>query len=191
MNLKKKKIYQLLKFRKKVNNNFIDSQKEMCDIENLYQRIVEDEWIVPDTVIVNCCPEKSSLLTQILNHKLAFDNKNQLFETIDFKIPSPDMSQVWNSKDKEYQLYDYYINNWINTYLEPGVNYLFVTNCISKGNDFSKLESQVRKKLSFDKYRFASLYLNKDAKFNPDYHGEKFKASEEELIFWWDDINKF
>ena len=159
----------------------IQIQKEWKDTLTLADKIIEDEWICPSTVIVNCFPEYSSRLTQTLNHLLRKVNRNNLFEQVDMGIPFPSYTQVWNPINKAYEGFDTYLKNWINENVFS-CNFLFVTNHIDS-RYFNKIKLSMRNKLDNENFRFCSLYVDEQSTFFPDYYTEK---TNQPIQFEWE-----
>ena len=60
------------KMDKLSNYFFVTYEKEKSDTEKLIKKIIDSGWIKPETILVNCSPDYSSNLTQVINHKLSF-----------------------------------------------------------------------------------------------------------------------
>lgn len=172
--------------KKKENNYFrVSVGKEWVDSYNLSNKIKDDKWMNPSTVIVNCLPEYSSRLTQTLNHLLSPINRNNLFEQIDMAVPLPAYSQVWNPITKNYEGFDTYLKSWINENVFS-CNFLFVTNAVSPKN-FNKIKLSMRSKLDNEHFRFCSLYVPDDSTFLPDYYVQTYN-NDKTLVFEWENI---
>lgn len=169
---------------------FISLEKEMKDIDSLVCRMSDEKWLDSSTVLVNCSPDYTSITCQILNHKLSFLNKNDLFEMVNLQMPYPIMSQVWNPESQEYETYEHYLQKWTTTYLRTDLKYLFIDSGTLRGVNFTKLDAYVKRKLDRQNYRFATLYLQDDSKFEPDYYIQKFnKKDQGGLLFWWENAD--
>lgn len=165
----------------------ISTQKEIEDSYKLSAIIREDGWIGKDTLIVNCSPDYSSIITQILCHTLSDLNSNELFDVINLEMPYPVMNQIWNKETAEYELYDKYLLKWISKYISKDYIYLFVDSGTLRGKNFSKLKSVLRNKLDDKNFMFASLYVQDDSIFTPDYYVEKFNfINQGGLLFEWE-----
>lgn len=140
--------------------NHITFQAELFDTLTLIEQIKQSNWVDKSLVIVNCNPLYSARLSQMINHKLCYLNKDELFESIDLEVPSSIMSQVFNRDKYEYQLFDTYLQYWsaLNIY---DAKFLFVTTNLSNKN-LSKIRFAIKDKLDTDMYRFASLYVEPD-----------------------------
>lgn len=169
---------------------YITYEKERADTELLIQKLKESNWITTSMVIVNCSPDYSSTLTQSINHKLSTLNRNELFEVIDLPMPYPNMSQVWNSTDRIYQTFDKYLSDWTRSNIEPFTNYLFIDSGTLRGKNFNQTRASIKTKLQPENYRFASLYVQDDSIFTPDFYIEKFnKKTQGGLLFQWENAN--
>lgn len=169
---------------------FISYEKEKEDSLDLINQLAKSNWIDNDTIIVNCSPDYSSRLTQLINHKLSYFNNNELFEVIDMEMPYPTMSQVWDKEDKEYKMYIRYLASWIQKHLRKENKYLFVDSATLRGVNFSRLKAMVKGRIDDDRFRFASLYLQSNSIFVPDFYLEKFdKSLYGGLLFEWENVN--
>lgn len=165
---------------------YISREKEQKDTETLISMIKEDKWFDNQTIIVNCSPDYSSRLVQDINHSLSSINKNDLLEVIDMQMPYPNSSQVWCPKDKEFQLFDYYLKNWIRDNLFFN-KFLFVDSGTLRGKNFSKVRMCVKQNLDTEYFKFASLYVQSSSIFKPDFYVEEFdKEKDGGLLFNWE-----
>jgi len=172
----------------KNNYFYISYKKEIEDISILANKIIDSGWVNSDITIINCSPDYSSYLTQIVNHRISFLNNNELFEVIDLPMPYPTMSQVWDTLDREYRHFDKYLAGWITKYIEKKDKYLFIDSGTLRGKNFHKVKTAIRNILDSSQYRFASLYLKSDSIFTPDFYTEKFD-SDKGLVFAWENLN--
>jgi hypothetical protein len=166
---------------------FVPIQKEYVDTCQLVKLIEEDKWIDSDTVIVSCAPLYSSRITQIVNHKLSYLNRNELYESVDMEMPYPNMNQVWSTPTASYQLFDKYLKDWIRTNVSKSMKYLFVSSSTLRGKNFSKVRMSIAPHMEPSQCRFASVYRQADSIFVPDYCVEVFdKKSQGGLLFEWE-----
>jgi hypothetical protein len=173
--------------KKKESKYFnISLEKEYNDTQTLIGKIRGDGWFSPSTIIVNCSPDYSSRLTQVLNHGLSDMNRHELYEQIDLAMPYPNCNQVWNNLTKNYEVFDTYLKNWINENVYP-CNFLFVDSGTLRGKNFNKLKLSLRMRLENENFRFASLYVQDDSILIPDYYVETFNKQEQGgLLFHWE-----
>lgn len=160
---------------------YINSSKEAFDTQVVVDKIKTDRWVDSDTILVNCSPEYSSILTQNLNHRLSHMIKDELFEVLPFEMPYPIMNQVWNSNDRNYEKHDYYVKNWLNKYIYSGYKYLFIS---SGKHNFDKLKLSLQ---GID-YKLCSLYVEYD-RLVPDYYGEIYYKTQGSLLYSWENVN--
>ena len=156
----------------------IDINKEITDSYKLAYMIGEDGWIDDNTIIVNCSPDYSSIVCQIVNHTLSSFNNNELHEMITLEMPYPTMSQIWNSDSKQWELFSRYLPMWVNK-LDKNYKYLFIDSAVIRGKNFFLLKSAILGKID---YKLASLYVDESSILIPDYYIEK--ASQ--VIFSWE-----
>lgn len=167
----------------KIHNKYqtISYEKELVDSQRLIEIIKESKWVAPNMVIVNCFPEYSSRLTQLVNHKLSYLNKNELFEVIDLQMPYPNMAQVWNPCDRKYQSFYNYMTDWSRMNLFSTNNYLFV----STSENLSVIRPFLKIKMEPDDFRMASLYI-REIDPEPDFWIEKCNKT---LLFEWENMD--
>ena len=164
----------------------ISLEKEHKDSLLLVDKIKADGWLTPSTIIVNCSPDYSSRLTQLINHALSTMNKHDLFEQLDLQMPYPNTNQVWNNATKNYESFDTYLKWWVNENVYT-TNYLFIDSGTLRGKNFTKLKLSIKSTLEYENFRFASLYLQDNSIFTPDYFIEKFNREKDGgLLFEWE-----
>lgn len=160
----------------------IGLDKELADSKRLSLLIGEDKWIDSHTIIVCCSPDYSSLTCQLLNHSLSHLNKNELYDQLFMEMPYPTMSQVWDRNSGDYIYYDRYLTKWVVENIRDGYKYLFVDSAVLRGKNFSKVKASLSNKIDSSKVRFASLYVQENSVFTPDYYVEKVDSP----IFEWE-----
>lgn len=168
----------------------ITYEKEFSDSIKLIEKIKEDNWVDANTILVTCSPDYSSGLTQLINHKLSHLNGNELYEQLFLEMPYPIMTQIWNRDTQQYEIFDKYLTNWVNRYIDKEMKYLFVDSATLRGKNFTKVKSLIRTRLDNENYRFASTYLQKGSLLIPDYYVEEFsKEDKGGIIFQWENVN--
>jgi hypothetical protein len=160
---------------------YVSYEKELIDSKNLIEKIKNSGWIKPEMIIVNCFPEYSSRLTQLVNHKISFLNKNELFEVVDLQMPYPNMAQVWNPCDRKYQGFYNYMTDWARTNLFSTNTYLF----LSTGENLFPLRAFLKIKLGADDYKLGTIYP-KVTDPEPDFWVEKYEKG---LLFEWENMD--
>lgn len=169
---------------------FISGEKEIWDSKSLTSKIGDDKWVNRDTILVNCSPDYSSSLTQMINHRLSVFNDNELFEVINMEMPFPTFSQIWNPVKKEAQNFDSYLREWITLHLRSEFKYLFIDSGVLRGKNFNKVHLSIRQLIEPSNYRFASVYKEKSSIFTPDYFVQEFdQATQGGLLYWWENVN--
>lgn len=172
------------------NYFFVSYEKENIDSTILISKIASSSWLQRDTILVNCSPDYTSRLIQLMNHKLSYLNNNELFEVIDLEMPYPTMYQIWDGEEKVYKTYGNYLLSWVQKHLKKSNNYLFVDSATCRGNNFTTLKSIINGKIENENYRFASIYLQDNSIFTPDFYVEKFnKSTQGGILFEWENIN--
>lgn len=167
--------------------NFIGPVIEAMDSEYVNNILINSKWMDSDVILVNCGPQYSSRLTQLINHKTSFLNKNNLYEQISLELPLEGETQVWDYDTKEYLMFDKYLHNWMQKHLIFKENkFLFITNTIDTGKLHKKVRALINGKAE---YRFLSLYVNKDSDFTPDYYLKQYEK-DNAPVFFWENKNK-
>jgi hypothetical protein len=151
----------------------INRLKEKRDINVLIELL--RPIVKKNTIIVNCSPDYSSIISQQIIHAY-FDNPLQM---VNFEMPFP--------KTPFEQLYpkicaDFAIN------LCPTNEYIFIDSGVLRGKNYSTLDySMFIHALKDIKYTFASLYVQDNAVFTPQFYVETFnKKKQGMLLFWWE-----
>lgn len=161
----------------------IGMEKEIKDSYKLADIIMRDNWVDNETVIVNCSPDYSSIVCQIVNHHLSSNNNHELREQLLLEMPYPTMSQIWNKDTGEWELFSKYLPLWV-TKLDRSCKYLFIDSATIRGKNFSLLRTNILNKVD---YKLASLYVEESSLLIPDYYVEKFsQSSKGGLIFEWE-----
>jgi hypothetical protein len=154
----------------------IGKRKENKAIEALIELIRPE--ITKDTVIVNCSPDYSSIISQRVIHAY-FDNPLTM---VNFDMPFPN-----TPFEKEYPEYcKKFVKN-----LDPDTHYVFIDSGVLRGRNFLEIWNSLEDG-SHDSttYEFASLYVQDDAVFTPKIYVEKFNREKDGmLLFWWENIN--
>lgn len=167
----------------------VSFSKEINDSLILARMIEEDGWVDDNTIIVCCSPDYSSITCQILNHALSNSNDGELLAQVYMEMPYPTMNQIWNTSSKEYELFDKYVVNFVSS-LDKNYKYLLVDSATLRGKNFTRAR-QCMNARSLDS-RYASVYLQDDSIFIPDYYVEKFSKTEDGgIVFQWESpLNK-
>lgn len=170
-----------------MNPFLITPEGELAHSLYLIDSIIQDKWINNNTILVNCAPEYSSRVVQLANHKLSYLNNNELYEVLTLELPQKDMKQIWSSYETEYQMFDRYLKIWLDKYIVYNMQYLFITNSIETGRTLNKIKLSIKT----DNCKFASVYLNRDSTFIPDYHSRQYSEDREgKLTLFWENTNK-
>jgi hypothetical protein len=174
-----------------INNYFhVTYEKEGLDSTNLINQIAKSGWVDNEMTIINCSPDYSSRLTQMVNHKLSYLNANETFEVIDLPMPYPIMFQIWDTQERKFIQFDRYLFDWVRKYILPNGKYLFLDSGTLRGKNFTKVYQAIKDKVDRDKIKFASLYLESDSIFTPDFFVQKFdKEKQGGLLFEWENVN--
>lgn len=167
------------------NLYFVSYEKEVQDTLVLVNELRESNWVSSDMVIVNCYPDYSSIVSQIVNHKLSYMNRNELYEQINLEMPYPSMAQIWNRNTFEYEMYDRYLAEWVNKNVSQDMKYLFVTALMVSPAPFTKLKGLMRDKAD---YKIVSLYSQ--SSIDTDFNIKQVPAQDRILFGWQNSNNK-
>lgn len=150
----------------------ISRAKESRDIKNLIVSLYPK--IKKNTVIVNCSPDYSSIISQQVTHAY-FDNPLPM---VNFEMPFP---------NTPFELeYESYCKNFV-LGMDVSKHYVFIDSGILRGRNFKVLSNAL--KLYMGEYHFACLYMQDDAIFTPDFYVETFnKERQGMLLFYWENI---
>lgn len=172
--------------------NFIELEREASHSNYLIQELIMNGVMQRDMVLVNCAPEYSSRLTQLINHKTSYLNKNELYEQISLDLPKKGMNQVLSYDEKEFISFDRYLSEWINRYVTKDAKFLFVQNVVHTGKHLNKIWLSLKSKLeNLDNMKFVSLYVQEDALMTtiPNFIYQQKFQKENPPIFFWENTN--
>lgn len=173
----------------KQNNFRISFEKENIDAQILVEKIKQEGWINSSTVIVNCGSDYSSRLCQMVNHRLSHLNKNELYEQLSLEMPPSNMSQIYNPYTRRYEMFDRYLTFWLKDNIDTKSRYLFISSATIRGRNFNKIRTLIKPLLEPSEYRFATVYLEKNSIFQPDYIVETFESAKGNLLFEWENMD--
>jgi hypothetical protein len=163
---------------------FIKPVKEYLDTLKLIDKINSDQWVDKSTVLVVCSPEYSSMLAQIINHKLSYRNAHVPFDMEFLEMPYP--GQQLYSEDRYISDLEAFGHKHINT----KTKLLFIDSGVLRGRNFTILDNIMEEFLAPGQRKYACLYKQEDSKFEPDYYVEEFSFFDDGgLTFWWEDNN--
>jgi hypothetical protein len=150
----------------------ISRVKEFRDIKSLTN--ILRPTINGNTVIVNCSPDYSSIISQQVIHAF-YDNPLPM---INFEMPFP---------NTPFELeYEAYCKDFVLT-MDISKHYIFIDSGILRGLNFKVLSDALDSYPG--KYHFACLYMQDDAVFTPDFYVEKFnRKNQGMLLFYWENI---
>lgn len=154
----------------------ISRKKENKDIKKLIKLLKSS--ITPNTIIVNCSPDYSSIISQRVIHSF-YDNPLTMIN-FDMPFPNTEFEKVYPKHCEEFA-----------KELQPNTHYIFIDSAILRGKNFKTLYDNLilhsHKSTTFD---FACLYSQDNAVFEADYCVEFFNREEQGMIlFWWESEN--
>lgn len=151
----------------------ISEVKEAKDIKKLIA--ILGPKIRENTVIINCSPDYSSIISQQVIHAY-YDNPLPM---VNFEMPFPDSA---------FELvYESYCADFVLS-MDVSKRYIFIDSGILRGRNFKTLSDALDRYEG--SYHFACLYMQDDAVFTPDFYVEKFnREGQGMLLFHWENIN--
>jgi hypothetical protein len=165
--------------------NFIEQEREISNSNYLINELIMSGWLEKDVVLVNCGPQYSSRLTQLINHKTSYLNGNELFEQISLELPGKGMNQVLCYDFREYISFDRYLAEWIAKHVTKTAKFLFITNTIFSGRKLNKVKMLMKAKIeNLDNMKFLSLYTMEGSIVKPDYTHRTFNKDNKPVFFW-------
>ena len=163
------------------NQFFIKPAKEYFDTLKLIEKIDKDNWVDSSTVIVVCSPEYSSMLSQIINHKLSHYNNHVPFDMDFLEMPYP--GQQLYSEEQYVDDLEVFGRKYVNTHRKL----LFIDSGVLRGKNFTILDNVMEEFIGPNERKYVSLYKQSDSIFEPDYYVEEFNFAEQGgLTFWWE-----
>jgi len=160
---------------------YIKPVKEYLDTLKLIEKINNDIWVDSSTVIVCCSPEYSSILSQIINHKLSHRNNNVPFDMDFLEMPYPGQ-QLYSEED-----YIEDLETFGRKYVNADRKLLFIDSGVLRGRNFNILDNVMEEYLKPKQRKFACLYKQGNSVFEPDYYVEEFSFDKQGgLTFWWE-----
>ena len=160
---------------------FIKPIKEYLDTLELIKKIDKDTWVDSSTVIVCCSPEYSSMLSQIISHKLSHRNNNVPFDMDFLEMPYPGQ-ELYSVEDYIDDL-EVFGKKYVNT----DRKLLFIDSGVLRGKNFTILDNVMEEYLTLNHSKYACLYKQSNSIFEPDYYVEEFSFDKQGgLTFWWE-----
>jgi hypothetical protein len=151
----------------------IGREKEHKDIQTLIEMLRPE--ITSNTIIVNCSPDYSSIISQQVAHAY-FDNPLTML-SFEMPYPNTEFEKVYEAHCREFA-----------ENLEPNTHYVFIDSGILRGRNFKTLYDNLNIYAhKSTNYHFACLYCQDDAIFNADYCVDWFNREEDGMLnFWWE-----
>ena len=118
---------------------FISPVKEIDDIYQLIKILEQDKWVTEGSVptIVVCSPEYSSIICQILSHKLSYLNKHIPLDLEFLDMPYPGGEEF---SDEEYKNH---IKMFANEFRNENKKLLFIDSGVLRGKNFTTLKTEL------------------------------------------------
>jgi hypothetical protein len=163
---------------------YIDTVKEMADINILIDTIKQDDWVDGETTLVVCSPEYSSIICQVMCHKLSYLREYVPLDLDFLEMPYPGGQGLSNAR------YEQLIHQFAQRYKNKLNKLLFVDSGVLRGQNFTTLKNIIGMYISGVLTRYACVYKQRNSIFEPDYYVEDFDFEKDGgLTFWWEDPN--
>jgi hypothetical protein len=161
----------------------ITLNEEIQLIDKLGNELLSGGFNASNSVIIVVSTDYSSIVGQILRHKLSFNG--EVVDGFGIDVPYPD--EVWNKKyvdtmSNVFQNYGYLLQRKTAILIEAGV---------IRGGNYEFVTSWMKKRLGVRLPIITlAMYENVNSKFKSDVVGEYYNDSTEDLTFWWEKENK-
>lgn len=160
----------------------IDREKEYKDTLNLIAKLESSNWVDDKLIIVVCSPEYSSMVCQLINHKLSYLNNNKPFDMEFLEMPYPNEETLSKS---EYSLL---CKELADKYKDSDRKLLLIDSGCLRGSNFTTLKKYLIG--SVLNFKFGCLYIQTNSIFEADFYVEKFDFEKDGgLMFWWENEN--
>ena len=157
--------------------------EEIQLIDKLGDELLSGGFNASNSVIIVVSTDYSSMIGQILRHKLSFNG--EIVEGFGIDVPYPD--EVWNKKYVDtmsavFQNYGYLLQRKTAILVEAGV---------IRGGNYEFVTMWMKKRLGMKTPIITlTMYENIDSKFKSDLVGEYYDNKTQDLTFWWEKENK-
>lgn len=160
----------------------VSIQTELHLIDKLGTCLLRDGYSAANSFIVTVSTDYSSIVGQILRHKLTHDR--EICEGFGVDVPYPD--ETWSDS------YINKLNSTLNLHKELfNKTPILVEAAVIRGGNYSFLVDQIKKEVDFKgKIITLTLYENIHSKFKSDYVGSFYNNDLEDVTFWWEKDNK-
>ena len=163
---------------------YISESKELSDIDKLVDIIKQDGWIDGETTIVVCSPEYSSIICQILCHRLSYLRQYVPLDLDFLEMPYPGGQGLSNAR------YEQLIHQFACKHKNKLNKLLFIDSGVLRGQNYTTLKRIMSNYMSNILTKYACVYKQQDSIFEPDYCVETFDFEQDGgLTFWWEDPN--
>ena len=157
--------------------------QEIQLIDKLGDELLSGGFNASNSCIITVSTDYSSMVGQILRHKLSFNG--EIVEGFGVDVPYPD--EEW---DKTYiseltdtfRIHQHHLKTKTPILVEAGV---------IRGGNYTWLKEWMRKYLGYDRPIVTlALYENLGSKFKSDFVGDYYDDTLFDLTFWWERDNK-
>lgn len=160
----------------------IDINKEIELIDKIGNELLADGYNASNSIIVTVSTDYSSIVGQILRHKLT--HAGEVADGFGVDVPYPD--EEWNES---------YHNRLINDFRNHaetiyGKKIILVEAGVIRGSNYEYVVNTVYKWFGINNdILTVALFENISSKWESDYVGEYYDNEFEDLTFWWEKEN--
>lgn len=164
------------------NELLISSIKELELADKLAKDLYKAGYNASNSIIVTVSTDYSSILGQLLRHKLSFDG--EMCSGFGVDVPYPD--EDWNEN---------YVNAVMSMFkLHAGdtmyKNIILVEAGVIRGGNYTMIVDIIKRYLSLaEKIVTVAMFENVNSRFKSDFVGEFYDNNTQDLTFWWEEYN--
>lgn len=157
----------------------IDINEELKLINKVANELLEDGYNASNSLIVTVSTDYSSILGQILRHKLS--HKGEVVDGFGIDVPYGD--EMWDDKHHTTMLNDF--KNHAETIY--GKNIILVQTVVISKTNYQHVVDSIYKWLGINNNIITvTLFENISSEWESNYVGKYYDVEFEDLVFWWE-----
>ena len=160
----------------------VTSAKELELTDKIAKDLYNAGYNASNSVIVTVSTDYSSIIGQLLRHKLSFDG--EMCNGFGVDVPYPD--EDWNEN---------YVNAVMSMFkLHAGdvqfKNIILVEAGVIRGGNYTMIVDIIKRYLTLtEKIVTVAMFENVNSRFKSDFVGEFYDNNTQDLTFWWEEYN--
>ena len=164
------------------NELLITSAKEFELTDKIANNLYNAGYNASNSVIVTVSTDYSSIIGQLLRHKLSFEG--EMCSGFGVDVPYPD--EDWNEN---------YVNAVMSIFKLHAVdvrskNIILVEAGVIRGGNYTMIVDIIKRYLSLnEKIVTVAMFENVNSRFKSDFVGEFYDNNTQDLTFWWEEYN--